>query len=258
MTQKIHSNSSMILENKYVIVQLFLHINRFSTKTKQPTTPWFCLRVPSFKTHATPLIKLFNEVSRKIFLFDNQPRMVGNTAYRHSDQIIFFFKIYIAECYHNLMFQFFKIFQFQPIFALKSCLRCQNRGYQVDYSSHSDSLRSFTLYFEKFSYGIMGIFRDLMHHHFPPLFLSFDHLYVGQSSSFEHLQISALLVRISKNWAKYVQIWSLAEKLRHWETTSDHPTGLYRGWIWGHIIQPNVLALAKNCSFFGKNFKKLG
>ena len=81
-------------------------------------------------------------------------------------------------------------------------------------------------------------------------------MYVGISDKIAHLQISALLVRISKNLVKIVQIWYLAEKLRHWETTSDHPTGLYRGWIWGHMIHPNILDLANNCSFFGKNFKK--
>ena len=49
-------------------------------------------------------------------------------------------------------------------------------------------------------------------------------VYVGISDKNAHLQISALLVRIPKNQAKYVQIWYLVEKLRHWETTSDHPT----------------------------------
>ena len=41
-------------------------------KNQATINPWFCLRVPSFKTYATPLIKLFNEVSREIFLFDSQ------------------------------------------------------------------------------------------------------------------------------------------------------------------------------------------
>ena len=47
-----------------------------------------------------------------------------------------------------------------------------------------------------------------------------------------HLLISALLVGFSKNQAQYVQIRYLAEKMRHWETTSDLPTGLYRGQSW--------------------------
>ena len=65
--------------------------------------------------------------------------------------------------------------------------------------------------------------------------------YVGIANSFAHLQISALLVRISKNQAKYVQLWYLAKNLRHWGTTSDHPTSLYRGWNWDHTSYPKVL-----------------
>ena len=38
--------------------------------------------------------------------------------------------------------------------------------------------------------------------------------------------------------------------MRHWETTSDHPTGLYRGWNWGHTSYPNVLFN----KFFFENF----